>query len=338
MHVSSSDEPSVQNEGVSVLVERLVEVPLREVWSDEALVFTPWLAANPDYLSDALGMNLELVGTEVAVGPFSADVVLVDVNSGHRVIVENLLEATDHDHLGKLITYAAGLEGSYAVLVARYFRPEHRSALLWLNALAKSGAGFFGIEVRAVRIGGSPPAVRLDVVVEPDDWRHQVEATSAGQLSEGQARYIEWWAEFLPTIRAAYPGWTSASKPPTANWLNLPTGRSGIRYGVSFSWPTGATGYRLRVELYMDDGTAWWPGLEAHRTEIDDALGTGLSWEPLENSKASRIAVYLEDVDPDDRTAWPTYRDWSIRMLGRFRTVFQPLLGPTPPPSATASA
>ncbi len=83
-----------------VLVERLMEVALRDVWADEASVFTPWLASHPEYLSDALGMNLELVGTEVADGPFSADIVLVDTGSGGRVIVENFLESTDHDHVG----------------------------------------------------------------------------------------------------------------------------------------------------------------------------------------------------------------------------------------------
>lgn len=215
---------------MTVHVETLVQVPLREVWSDEALIFTPWLAMNLDHLSQALGMSLELVGTEVAVGPFSADIVLIDASSGRRVIVENLLEATDHDHLGKLITYASGLEGSYAVLVAKVFRPEHRTALKWLNDISTSDAGFFGLEVQAVRIGESAPAIRLDVVVEPDDCQRQVREIASGQLSESQARYIEWWSEFLPALQKAHPGWTSAAKPQGVNWINLPFGRTGVTF------------------------------------------------------------------------------------------------------------
>ena len=80
-------------------------------------------------------MDLELEGNEVPVGPFSADIVLRDANTGHLVVVDNLLETTDHDHLGKLITYAAGLEAHWAVLVVKAFRPEHRSALNWLNLI-----------------------------------------------------------------------------------------------------------------------------------------------------------------------------------------------------------
>jgi Domain of unknown function (DUF4268) len=314
----------------AVNVERLVEVPLREVWSDEAGIFTPWLAQNPDYLSEALGMDLELVGIEVPVGPFWADIVLVDGNSGRRVIVENFLEATDHDHLGKVITYTAGLEGSYAVLVARTFRPEHRSALMWLNEITASDAGFFGIEVHAVRIGASHPAVRLEVVVEPDDWRRQARESVAGQLSESQSRYIEWWSEFIPALQTAYPGWTNATKPPSVNYINLPA-RSGTHYSVSFSWPPGASTHRLRVELYLDDGAKWWPHLEAHRHEIDAALGPDVAWEPLEDAKASRIALYLGDVDPADREAWPTYRTWAIEKVGRVRKVLQPIIDTATP-------
>ena len=54
-------------------VDRLVSVTVREVWPDEARELTPFLAKNPDYLSEALGMDLELEGSEVAVGPFAAD-------------------------------------------------------------------------------------------------------------------------------------------------------------------------------------------------------------------------------------------------------------------------
>ncbi len=150
-----------------VTVERLTPVRLRDVWADEARDFTPWLAANPEHLAEALGMDLELEGQEVAVGPFSADILMTETNSGHRVVVENMLERTDHDHLGKLITYAAGMEASYAILVSSEFRPEHRSALMWLNSITAADAGFFAVEVSAVRIGNSPSAVRPDVVVDP---------------------------------------------------------------------------------------------------------------------------------------------------------------------------
>ena len=222
---------------VMVEIASLDEVPLRAVWPDEARDFTPWLATHPDQLGKELQMDLELERPEFAVGPFSADVVLRDTNTGQRVVVENLLETTDHDHLGKLITYAAALEARWAVLVAKAFRPEHRSALTWLNSISGEGSGFFGIEVHAVRIGDSPAAVRLDVVVAPDDFARRARA-EAKTVSEASSRYIDWWAEFLPEFHVAHPGWSNAQAPSSANWMNFPSGRSGVRYGLSFAYPT----------------------------------------------------------------------------------------------------
>ena len=309
--------------GTSPVVEvaSLDEVPLRSVWRDEARDFTPWLAAHPDLLGRELQMDLELEGKEVAVGAFSADVVLRDTNTGQRVVVENLLETTDHDHVGKLITYAAALEARWAVLVAKEFRPEHRSALTWLNSISGEGSGFFGIEVHAVRIADSPTAVRLDVVVEPDDFSRRARA-GAKTVSETKGRYTDWWAEFLPAFHAAHPGWSNAQTPSSDNWMNFPSGKGGVRYGLSFAYPTGASNYSLSAHVYMDDGESLYPVLEAQRSAIEAACDLPLQWEPNENARASRVAVYLDPADPADRASWPDYRTWAIETLGGIRQAF----------------
>ena len=304
-----------------VEVASLDEVSVREVWPDEAHDFTPWLAENPEHLSKALHMDLELEGAEVAVGPFSADVVLRDANTGQRVVVENYLETTDHDHLGKLITYAAGLEAHWAVLVAKTFRPEHRSALIWLNSISGEDSGFFGIEVHAVRIGDSPAAVQLGVVVEPDDFSRQARAATK-TMTETQALYTDWWAEFLPALHDAYPGWSSVRTPSYANWMNFPSGKGGVRYGLCFPYPTGASNYSLRAEVYVDDGESTYPLLEAQRLRIEGECSRELQWEPLEDARASRVAVYLDPADPADRAKWPEYRAWAVKTLGELRRAF----------------
>lgn len=304
-----------------VEVASLDEVPLREVWRDEARDFTPWLAANPDRLGKALQMNLELEGAEVAVGPFSADVVLRDADTGQRVVVENFLETTNHDHLGKLITYAAGLEAHWAVLVAKEFRSEHRSALTWLNSISDEGSGFFGIEIHAVRIGDSPAADRLDVVVAPDDFARRARAETK-TVSETSSRYIDWWTDFLLEFHEAHPGWSNAQTPSSSNWMNFPSGRSGVRYGLTFALPTGASNYSLSAHVYIDDGESLYPALEAQRPAIEAACGLALDWEPNETAKSSYVATYLDPADPRDRANWPDYRAWAIETLGELREAF----------------
>ena len=295
-----------------IRVEPLAEVPLREVWPDEAKDFTPWPAEHPGHLGRALHMDLELQGGEVAVGSFSAEVVLRDANSGHLVVVEDLLEPTDRDNLDKLITYAAGPKVHWAVLFAKLFRPEHRSVLVRLNDKSEEGSCFLGVEVRAEQ---------LDVVVERDDFSRRARA-AAGMVSAWSAGCVESWAEFLAAFREAHPGWSNAQKPQPANWMNFPASRSGVRYGLRFAYLTGATNYSLRAEVYVDNGEAVFSLLAAQRAAIENGCGLVPRWEPLENAQASRVAAYLDPADPADQTSWPTHRSWAIETLGKLRRVF----------------
>ena len=89
-------------------IGELTPVPARDVWPDEAKLFTPWLAKNAELLGRALGLNLEHEATELGVGRYSADLVFRETSEQRRIVVENMLGTTNHDHLGKLITCAAG--------------------------------------------------------------------------------------------------------------------------------------------------------------------------------------------------------------------------------------
>lgn len=60
------------------------------MWAHEASDFTPWLAANIEILSDAIGLPLTVVGQEVHIGEFRLDIHAVDPDD-NTVIIENQL-------------------------------------------------------------------------------------------------------------------------------------------------------------------------------------------------------------------------------------------------------
>lgn len=301
----------------------LRRLSIQNVWASESRDFTPWLAENLGYLSERIGLDLELVATEVPVGPFRVDLVAQVTGSDALVVVENQFGATDHDHLGKLLTYAAGQEAAYAVWIAEQFRPEHRSALEWANRSSIEGVGYFGLRVEALQIEDSPVAVQLVNVVEPDQWAKQVtQATST--LTTRNQLYMGFWEPLIEQIKAAYPGWTNKSVPPKDSWMDLPSGKSYPWYSIAF---TGDK--RIRVELYIDNPDPQaqvhlWEQFIAAREQIDEAL-PGLSWEPLDTKRASRIALYSPfDASVDREDDWDDYRTWIVDTIGRFRTVLQP--------------
>lgn len=311
---------------MSNVVDRLISVSVRDVWSDEARELTPFLAENPDYLSEALGMDLKPEGSEVAVGSFAADLLFSDRTTGERIVVENLIGSTDHDHLGKIITYAAGLEARYAVLIAETFRPEHRSALLWLNTNSRDSVSFFGIALKLWRIKDSSPALQLNVVVQPDEWVRTVHRDRTKELTDTQAAYRDFWSEFLPAFHERHTGWSQAKVPQTVNWLSLPAGKAYLSYSVSFCLPK-----RFRVELYvdgetLDQATRRFDALTEQRAGIERQFGEDLEWDPLPDKRASRIASYYykDDVRVEDRIRWPDLRTWAIERLGTLREAFQP--------------
>lgn len=131
---------------------KIERVDLREAWRNEARDFTPWLAENIAELGEALGMELELQETEAAVGDYSLDVLATDLNENRPVIIENQLEATNHTHLGQLLTYAAGHDANVIVWLTKEFRDEHRAALDWLNQRTDDNTQFFGVVVELWRI------------------------------------------------------------------------------------------------------------------------------------------------------------------------------------------
>ena len=89
---------------------------IRDVFRDEARHFTTWLEQNLEALADRLGLQLSVVQREKAVGDFNVDLLCED-GDGRPVIIENQLEKTDHDHLGKLITYLTAIGAKTAISI-----------------------------------------------------------------------------------------------------------------------------------------------------------------------------------------------------------------------------
>src|SRR5437667_8088973 len=110
-------QPSIPSQSSPAPLGKLTFVDARSVWKHEAQLFTPWLRDHIDLLADVLGLEIEVEGIEVAVGEFTADVLGREPNTGRQVVIENQLESTDHDHLGKLLTYSAGLNAAAVVWI-----------------------------------------------------------------------------------------------------------------------------------------------------------------------------------------------------------------------------
>ena len=316
-------------------LERIAD--LRATWPDEARDFTPWLAQgeNVSLLADFLGLGpdgLEVEAVERFVGPYRADILARDTLEGHWVLIENQLERTDHNHLGQILTYAAGLDARLIVWISREVAPEHAAAMEWLNALAgEEGPSFFAIEVELWRIGDSPIAPRFNAVVRPNDWTRRassakktVEERDLSPLREMQQNYWTGTQDLL----AEAGGRVRPLKPQPAQWVAHGIGKTGVLLSEVMS----ARENWIRVEIYLTGPSAKgrFHALLNQREKVEAVLGYELDWQELPGGNDSRIAAYLREVDPTDETDWPRQHAWIVDRLIELDRVFRPLVAELP--------
>lgn len=297
---------------------RVQFLPVRGVWDNEATSFTPWLLENEDILGELLGIELTLSQNEHKVGDFSLDLFGRNLTADTPLIVENQLAKTDHSHLGQLLTYAGGLQPGTVVWVATEFRDEHRAALDWLNEVTDENTHFFGVVVKAIRIGQSAPAPWLELVVKPNTWSELTRrATHSVTNSETMHRYFQFWESFLNAQGHKHPVF-EGKKPPSRHYITLKTGIGGVWVGLNVQRK------QIYADLYFYESAERnlerFEYLLAHKEEVERTFGDSLSWQELEDSKATRIGYYGEGSLLDEEN-WAVYQEWLADAALRFLRV-----------------
>ncbi len=306
---------------------------VRAVWPNEAHSFTPWLKENIDLLAKALEAQIEITGIEVPVGSFSSDLRGREVATDRVVIIENQFGATDHDHLGKLLTYASGLDAGIVIWIAEQFREEHRQTLDWINQHTDSEVDLFGIELELLQIDDSRPAPHFKIVVKPNDWAKTTRGNPPA-VTDRQLQYRAFFEDLLAGFRTARPDILIRSRPGLDSYFNIPSGRGGLIFGWSFT-----SDGRSRVELWIDAGdlavnSVYFEQLRTHAAEIQAKLGQQVYWEPPKPGKRShRVAVYHSGKVDAPSQELEDLKDWAISTMSAFIDAVGPLVKRLPSPA-----
>ncbi|MCC6151973.1 MAG: DUF4268 domain-containing protein [Planctomycetes bacterium] len=306
---------------------KLAPVELRDYWEREDTDFTQWLAEaeNLALLSEALKLDLAFESTETNVGlrKFRADIICRNIEDNSRVVIENQLEVANHNHLGQLFTYAAGLDDVKTLIwIVKELTPDHRAALDWLNRITHEDYNFFGVEMELWRIDESRPAPKFNVVVQPNDWSRIVQEAAgvdSGELSEGKKLQIEYWSSLGDFIRKT----ASKVKPPKPNPTNW-VGYGGLsKSGAGFLLILNQRDAAVALQINRQKYPTWFDQLQTQADAISRELGFTLEWDDGEGKKYA-MARYKKQVDVMDRSQWPALHKWMIDGLETMRRVFKP--------------
>lgn len=296
-------------------LDKLKKVELRDVWPHEALGFTKCLSEEPNLamLGSAVGIELELIETESSVGSFNVDIYAQEAGTGRRAIIENQLEDTNHDHLGKVITYAVGKGAEVVVWVVARARDEHRQAIEWLNHHTGSDFGFFLVEIELRSIGDSLPAPRFSVVEQPNEWTKAIKLSES--LSETERVKLSYWTKYREVAQASpeFLKTFNPQKPSKDHWTTLRCGTSAYHIALLIDTQHGRIGIEFNAPEDKEIG---------HKAIGNASLfegRLGLAAVPFDAKKQSGLRFYKDGCRiKGNETAWPGFvaeqLGWALAM------------------------
>ena len=303
---------------------KLERVNIRTVWKKEDKDFTPWLSEEESIqlLGEAIGLDLEFKSLEHRIGKYSADIYCVEQHSDKGVVIENQYGSSDHDHLGKLITYAAGLSAGTIIWISEHIGEEHRAAVDWLNEISSKDVSFIGLELVIYKIGDSAPAPHFKVVSKPNDWAKSIKQQSKGILSDAQKRNLSYWTSFREYVNNTENEFDFGSrKPKTDNWYGVALGKTG--YTVYFIINSSDKYTKIQFAIGVGDHEENMSVFDALKKEYEEALqqlivGHDIIWDHDENRKEQQVNVYFKDLDPTDESQWETQHESMCKVANKF--------------------
>ncbi len=302
-------------------IGKLKEVDIRELWKHEQYDFSEWLSKkeNIENLNEILGLTLVDISKETYVGTYRCDLFAKDETTGIKVIIENQLEISNHDHLGKIITYASGLDAKVVVWIVKEAREEHRSAIEWLNNNTNSNVNFFLIEIHAYKIGNSDPAPMFQVVEQPNDFIKNNKSTNRDEsMNKSQFQRIEFWNQFNNVLMEKGKPF-NIRKATTEHWYNVAIGTSDAYIKITLVNKYSLIG----IELYIADNKELFDKLYIRKDKIEEELGFQLDWRRLDNSKVSRIIYHIKGLNFDDHSNYNELMSKTIDLAVLMRNTFK---------------
>lgn len=304
---------------------RIESVEVKTVWDGET-AFTIWLATNPDYLSQATGLRMpDELHPERPTANFRVDLVGQD-EDGNYVVIENQFGDSNHEHLGKLITYAAASKAKTAIWIVERAKAEHVDAINILNQVPS--VSFYMLSLEVVRIDDSRPAPKLTLIVGPSDDARNISETRQEtkiETEQNDKKKREFWGRLVQEIRKRklllHAGATDTKNSFLGTTNNLK--------GLMLSYVIGMTD--SRVELYIaspnnteEENLKVFNHFLENKEAIESAFGGGLEWQSLPGKRAKRIAKRLATRGLSDRKAWDETQSTMIEAMGRLYKALKP--------------
>lgn len=299
--------------------ERVQDV--RQIWRKEN-DFSDWLITEDGvtFLAEELGIELENLVRESHPGDYRCDIVgnlLGDED--HIVVIENQYGKTNHDHLGKLLTYAAVHKAMTGIWISESISDDHRQVIDWLNENTPTNVNLYLVGLKLYRIGDSAVAPQLDVVCRPNLTVKEVKSGASPADQERHAWRRRMWTEIHAEILKYKPPFR-LSEPGTVHYSKIKIGRSGFHISLLLTPKSESIGIMLFITAPWSESAL--KALALQKDEIESEIGASLQW--LANPATKKAKILLEaKIDPRRPENEAQVKQWftenSVKMFRVFK-------------------
>lgn len=275
-------------------LSKLNKVELRDVWGHEEFDFSNWLAQeeNLDALSEEIGVDIKLVKTEANVGKYSVDILAEEEISGRKIIIENQLEDTNHDHLGKIITYASGYDAEIIIWIVKDVREEHQKAIEWLNEHTDENISFFLIRIELWQIENSNPAPKFEIMVSPNEWAKAIKTNPGnGELTETKLNQLEFWNRFKNYVQEKDRR-IRLRTPRPQHWYDVSMGSSDAHVALTINSQKNLLG----CEIYINRNKDLFIFFKEKKVLIEKEINEKIEWVDSAVSSSLKIKKPVSNI------------------------------------------
>lgn len=291
---------------------------LSSVWKHEANNFTKWLSEeeNLKTLSEEIGIDIELITTEAKTGSFSTEILAVESNTENKIVIGTQLETTNHEYLGKIITYASGHDAKTIIWIVKEACEEHRQAVDWLNEHTDDEINIFLCRIELWKIGESAIAPKFQIVSSPNNWTKTIKRSLDNKFSSSKMLQYDYWTRVKEEIDENYSKFNS-KKPRGSHHYDLSLGTSLATIGLHVITKSN----EIRVLLWIPDSKELFNYLYESKDEIESELGYEVEWNNSEINKSSNIVI-SKYADINNQSNWDENIKWHLTKASEFYDVF----------------
>jgi len=313
------------------IAKRSAVTNIRTVWPKEP-EFSDWLItqAGIDLIAEDLDVEVENPRREAKGSNFSCDVLATLVgDEKHIVVIENQFGTTNHEHLGKLLTYAATHKAMTGIWIAEAAADDHRQAIDWLNENTPDSVTLYLAELKAFTTGSNEAIPYLDLVCRPNAT---MKRANTG-LSEADVKRREWRVAFWEDIHHQLKQGKvpfRLQRPGPAAWSTIALGRSGFHLNMLLTPKNQniATELVIQPREWKDDA---FDQLQAQSKEIEGELGVSMKWRAMPNNSSSRILLEKQldpSIDGNRKQVCNWFAEWTPKVFQAFHSRVKKLEAP----------